>query len=157
MLTDARTAWSRRRNLGEKKRSWGAKQKVQMKLTILANFQATLEKDIATTTNNFHTEVQILTEQIPKVFKYLTEPLQNQCHSSWSKASWLKQSWFIVMAGRNLWMLLRKTKVGSAREGCSGLYLFGFWISSVMKTAQPHWATPHNKRDFSVFKCTFYA
>lgn len=48
-----------------------------MELTMPANFQAALGKDIAITTNNFHTEVQIFTEQIPKIFKYLAEPLTN--------------------------------------------------------------------------------
>lgn len=48
-----------------------------MKLTIPPNFQAALKKDIDITTNNFHTEVQILTEQIPNIFKNLTEPLIN--------------------------------------------------------------------------------
>lgn len=48
-----------------------------MKLTTPAKFQAVLEKDIAITTNNFHTEVQIIMEDIPKILKYLTEPLTN--------------------------------------------------------------------------------
>lgn len=48
-----------------------------MKLTIPANLQAALEKDIAITTNNFHTEVQIFMGQITKILKYLTEPLTN--------------------------------------------------------------------------------
>lgn len=44
-----------------------------MKLTTPTIFQAVLEKDILVTTNNFYIEVQILKEQIPKLFKYLTE------------------------------------------------------------------------------------